>query len=97
MWKDLWLFCAKTSSDIHNDSDSTQCDSDYNSAPNDSDSDYDSTPNDSDSDSTKLTPNDSDSTKLTLNDSDSGVGIAPGLLHTLRLSSLAVFPAVRTC
>ena len=61
MWKDLWLFCANTSSDIHDDSDSTQCDSDYNSTPNDSDFDSDSTPNDSDSSSTKLTPNDSDS------------------------------------
>ena len=69
MWKDLRLFCAYTSSDIHDIHDSTQCDSDYNSTPNDSVSDSDSTPNDSDSDS--------DSTKLTTNNSnsDSGVGI----------------------
>ena len=55
----------QTSSDIHDDSDSTQCDSDYNSTPNDSDSD--SLPSDSNSDS--------DSTKLTPNNSDSGIGI----------------------
>ena len=54
MWKGLWLFGANTSSDIHDDSDSTQCDSDYNSTPNDSDADSDSTPNGYNSDSTKL-------------------------------------------
>ncbi|KAI0216949.1 NudC domain-containing protein 2 [Lamellibrachia satsuma] len=66
MWKNLWLFCANTSSDIHDASDSTQCESDYKSTANDSDSDYDS-----DSNSTELTPNESSF------DSDSRVGITP--------------------
>ena len=79
---------------VHDDSDSTQCDSDYNSTPNESDSDSDSTPNYSDS--VKLMPNTSDSAKLTPKtilppeseseaslDSDSGVGIVPGLCDTI--------------
>ena len=60
---------------VHDDSDSTHCDSNYNSTPNVSDSDSDSTPNDSDS--TKLTPElESESSFY----SDSGVGIVPGLV-----------------